>query len=580
MRENNKMQRGAFFCLWILFTFSLFAQNKENGSVACDSIVYKNTFGKALKKFLNFSDFDTTYISPNRYNYALMLDHFTNYEYYSVGNDDQRLRFSPNPHNKIGAYFGWRWIFLGWAVDTDWLYGKKSKKKRGTEFDLSLYSSKLGVDIFYRSTGNDYKIHKVSGFSDEIPSNYSEDFNGLKVKMKGLNLYYIFNNRRFSYPAAFSQSTNQRCNAGSFIAGFSVSTHNLNFDYTKLPEIIQETMNPGMKVKHIKYTNISLNAGYAYNWVFARNCLACLSFNPAVAYKTSRIEKTEEREADDWYKNFNIDFILRARCGIQQQQILRGYLIRRTDIRLLQKQFLPKQRVRYPPNICRIQLLSEKGVPEEQKVKKAFSPHLPSKAINTLHPYYILPLILLPLPAIEDVHLPALGQGQRNTPTIAHPLYSEVLCLIQTIIHLGRSIRFQLALRNVIGKLRTRAQAELISMPIERILKALTQGQFHPLHTGRQSAFQTVAVPELPAICPPIAVMRLIPSSKLQERQQLIASPHLQPPPVCLSQIILCTPLQPTGNSKCRLQLIFETGIRPSGKILLLRPQGKRRNNP
>ena len=75
---------------------------------------------------------------------------------------------------------------------------------------------------------------------------------------------------------------------------------------------IQETMNPGMKVKHIKYTNISLNAGYAYNWVFARNCLACLSFNPAVAYKTSRIEKTEEREADDWYKNFNIDFILRA----------------------------------------------------------------------------------------------------------------------------------------------------------------------------------------------------------------------------------------------------------------------------
>lgn len=128
MRENNKMQRGAFFCLWILFTFSLFAQNKENGSVACDSIVYKNTFRKALKKFLNFSDFDTTYISPNRYNYALMLDHFTNYEYYSVGNDDQRLRFSPNPHNKIGAYFGWRWIFLGWAVDTDWLYGKKSKK--------------------------------------------------------------------------------------------------------------------------------------------------------------------------------------------------------------------------------------------------------------------------------------------------------------------------------------------------------------------------------------------------------------------------------------------------------------------
>ena len=60
-----------------------------------------------------------------------------------------------------------------------------------------------------------------------------------------------------------------------------------------------------------RYTNISLNFGYAYNWVFARNCLACLSLCPAIAYKTSRIEK-EAEEGNDWYKNFNIDFILLA----------------------------------------------------------------------------------------------------------------------------------------------------------------------------------------------------------------------------------------------------------------------------
>ena len=75
-----------------------------------------------------------------------------------------------------------------------------------------------------------------------------------------------------------------------------------------------------------------------------------------------------------------------CRCGIQQQQILRGYLIRRTDIRLLQKQFLPEQRVRHPPNICRIQLLSEKGVPEEQKVKKGFQPSSPLKSYKHTPP--------------------------------------------------------------------------------------------------------------------------------------------------------------------------------------------------
>ena len=183
--------------------------------------------------------------------------------------------------------------------------------------------------------------------------------------MKGLNLYYIFNNRRFSYPAAFSQSTNQRRNAGSFIAGFSVSTHNLNFDYTKLPEIIQETMNPGMKVKHIKYTNISLKR---------RLCLQ-LGVRPQlprmpVVQSGGRLQDITHREdrragSGRLVQEFQYRLHSACRCGIQQQQIFRGYFIRRTDIRLLQKQFLPKQRVRHPPNICRIQLLSEKGTPEK-----------------------------------------------------------------------------------------------------------------------------------------------------------------------------------------------------------------------
>ena len=318
---RNRMVRQLVLYISLLVSFSLQAQSEKAGITVNDSIQEDSVttpkpsaFKRAIKKFMNFSDFDTLYISPNRYNYALMATHFSNFEYYSVTSEfpqPQKLSFSPNPHNKIGLYFGWRWIFLGWSVDIDDIYRKTNRKNKGTEFDLSLYSSKLGVDIFYRRTGNNYKIHKIRGFYDEIPSDYSEDFSGLKVDIKGLNLYYIFNNRKFSYPAAFSQSTNQRRNAGTLTAGLSVSTHNLKIDYAKLPEIIQETMNPGMKVRHIKYTNISLNFGYAYNWVFARNCLACLSLSPAVAYKTSRIEKDTE-EPSDWYKNFNIDFILRA----------------------------------------------------------------------------------------------------------------------------------------------------------------------------------------------------------------------------------------------------------------------------
>ena len=318
---RNRMVRQVVLYISLLVSFSLQAQSEKAGITVNDSIQEDSVttpkpsaFKRAIKKFMNFSDFDTLYISPNRYNYALMATHFSNFEYYSVTSEfpqPQKLSFSPNPHNKIGLYFGWRWIFLGWSVDIDDIYRKTNRKNKGTEFDLSLYSSKLGVDIFYRRTGNNYKIHKIRGFYDEIPSDYSEDFSGLKVDIKGLNLYYIFNNRKFSYPAAFSQSTNQRRNAGTFIAGFSISKHNLDFDYQQLPAYIQERMNPGMKVNKIKYTNANISFGYAYNWVFARNCLACLSLTPAIAYKASDVD-AETQEGKAWYSKFNLDFLLRA----------------------------------------------------------------------------------------------------------------------------------------------------------------------------------------------------------------------------------------------------------------------------
>ena len=315
------MRKQAVLYFFLFLSFSLQARIEKSGNFTdnhpeTDSVTAVPTggFKKAIRKFLNFSDFDTLYISPNRYNYALMVTHFSNFEYYSVTSDlpqPQKLSFSPNPHHKIGVYFGWRGIFLGWSVDIDDICRKTSRKNKGTEFDLSLYSSKLGVDIFYRRTGDNYKIHKIRGFYDGMPSGYSENFNGLKVDIKGLNLYYIFNNRKFSYPAAFSQSTNQRRNAGTFIGGFSVSRHKLDFDYTELPAYILEKMNPGMKVNRIKYTNANISFGYAYNWVFARNCLACLSLTPAIAYKASDVD-AETQEGKQWYSKFNLDFLIRA----------------------------------------------------------------------------------------------------------------------------------------------------------------------------------------------------------------------------------------------------------------------------
>ena len=192
-------------------------------------------------------------------------------------------------------YFGWRWIFLGWSVDVNDIFKKVPER---TEEQNSILAYTVPNWVWISSIAALVMITKYiksEDFQDDIPSNYSEDFSGIKVDIKGLNLYYIFNNRKFSYPAAFSQSTNQRRNAGTFIAGFSISKHHLNFDYTALPGFIQDAMNPAMKVKNIKYTNANISFGYAYNWVFARNCLACLSLTPPLPPQSFRCRRRNER---------------------------------------------------------------------------------------------------------------------------------------------------------------------------------------------------------------------------------------------------------------------------------------------
>ena len=66
-------------------------------------------------------------------------------------------------------------------------------------------------------------------------------FDGVESTVKGFNIYYIFNHRRFSYPAAFSQSTTQRKSAGSPLIGIGYTKHTLKFDWVEFYRLASNT---------------------------------------------------------------------------------------------------------------------------------------------------------------------------------------------------------------------------------------------------------------------------------------------------------------------------------------------------
>lgn len=274
----------------------------------------RHTGRKIRKVGKEFNAVDTTFISPNLYNLAFMLEHSSWYEYYRLGsnsnNGEQSISFSPNANFKLGVYFGWRWIFWGYSFDVKDIFGGHKNKAKKTEMALNLYSSKFGVDLYWRKTGSDFKIRSYNGFQLNTPTK-NMDFNGFQSKIKGLNAYWIFNYKRFSYPAAYSQSTNQRKSAGSLMAGFSYSQHNISFDYDKLPTEMRNQLHNALLFKKVKYSDYSLCLGYGYNWVFAKNWVSNLSLLPAIAYKKSKINNTPQPHTH-WIKDINFDLITRA----------------------------------------------------------------------------------------------------------------------------------------------------------------------------------------------------------------------------------------------------------------------------
>lgn len=247
---------------------------------------------------------DTTYIEPERFKFTVMGQANGAFEIYRVATNDSRsLTFSPDFRTTVGPYFGYS--VLGYGLDLQ--IGKLSGK--GEEIEMSLFSSMLGVDLFYRNNGNDFNISRAVFGQDVYGSkDFRGDFDGFRAKSMGVNVYYIFNHHNYSHPAMFGQSTIQRRSAGSPLVALGWSKHQVGIDWEKVDEALNEAL-PGLDSQYatsslfdqIKYVCYSAYGGYAYNWVLARNLAAGMSIALGLAYNHS-----ESRDGTNSFKSFSM----------------------------------------------------------------------------------------------------------------------------------------------------------------------------------------------------------------------------------------------------------------------------------
>ena len=138
--------------------------------------------------------------------------------------------------------------YLGLSLSASLNPAKLMGKYRDYELNFNSYGRRFGFDIIYQDAKNFTGWHDHDGMERiTLPDGL------LSVKTLNLNAFYVFNSRRFSYPAAFSQSYIQRRSASSFLLAASGQGQHATLEWDQEMQL--------------KMTNISLGAGYGYNYV-------------------------------------------------------------------------------------------------------------------------------------------------------------------------------------------------------------------------------------------------------------------------------------------------------------------------
>lgn len=183
-----------------------------------------------------------------------------------------RSRVTADCRGTLSMAVAYRGLGLGVAVNP----AKFAGKCKDFEYNLNSYSNRYGFDVVFLSSKT-YHGYKASD-AERIDIHKGQ----ISQNALNLNFYYAFNYRRFSFPAAFSQSYIQKRSAGSWMIGAS-------FDGSKT-ELNDMT---------IRLNEFAVGAGYAYNLVIARHWLCHLSALPTMTIYSHDYTKTRTSADED-----------------------------------------------------------------------------------------------------------------------------------------------------------------------------------------------------------------------------------------------------------------------------------------
>lgn len=201
-------------------------------------------------------------------------------------NNKQSIKLSPLGRTSLGFGFNYKWLGLGIAfglpasAEQERIYGKTSR----FDFQLNIYSKKFVVDAF---------AQQYNGLYIENPRELTlwnqEEFpqrDSMQTNSVGVAGFYVFNNKKLSYKAAYVRNAIQKKSAGSFLLGGYYNIDYAGFDQGAtsffVPHYFPQEVKDTFTVNTYQSINAGITFGYTYTFVFWKHWFINLTFMPGL----------------------------------------------------------------------------------------------------------------------------------------------------------------------------------------------------------------------------------------------------------------------------------------------------------
>lgn len=257
-----------------------------------------------------FMGCDTNYVTPQKYNMTaqLELSYWHDYYFLRSSKTGNSMVIQSDPSVILGGYVYYSIFGYGvvWNLND---IGIKAGKTNGTSLRQTfvIHTAKIFAEYYIFNSGKGAEIRSVSGIETK---GRQRSFHGLDSRCNGFSAVYMFNNRHFSWPAAFGANAVQRKSCGSLSVGFLYNHQNITFDKEELPDYIKEDIDSTLLFNRVNYHDYSLSVGYNYNCVLGRNVLFAISVIPSIGYRRSNITEAEDL-GHSFLNNVSTDLNLR-----------------------------------------------------------------------------------------------------------------------------------------------------------------------------------------------------------------------------------------------------------------------------